>query len=288
MTQHRVAVITGASSGLGKETAKALTNQGWRIIAIGRNPQRCAAAETELREAASMSGAGQLLSFIQADLSLLSEAKRVAGEIASMTDRVDVLVNNAGGMASEKVITSEGLEQNFAANHLGPFVLTNHLLPLLRVAASDSPKGSVRIINTSSDASEMIPTLNLDDMQNLENYRSGLAYCSGKLANVLHARALAGMLEADGIVAHSMHPGAVDTNFFSHVPAETKEHVAGLDKMSVEQGADTLIWLATADEPGHCSGVYWHQRAVRAHNPVVDDEGFVARFWQETEKLVSC
>ena len=131
---HRVAVVTGASSGIGKETAKALAAQGWHVIALGRDPSRTVAAEAEIRAAAT----GQV-DMIRADLSLIAEAERAADAIAALTSRIDILINNAGGMASRMVMTSEGLEQNFAGNHLGPFVLTNRLLPLLRAAAADAP-----------------------------------------------------------------------------------------------------------------------------------------------------
>src|SRR5579871_1675446 len=151
--RQRVAVITGASSGIGKETAKALAAQGWRVITIGRDPERCAAAEKEIR-AASSTGK---VDMIRADLALMADAARAAREVAALTDRVDVLVNNAGGMAKCRVITPEGYEANFASNHLGPFLLTARLTPLLRRAAADAPRGSVRVINSSSDASEMIP-----------------------------------------------------------------------------------------------------------------------------------
>jgi NAD(P)-dependent dehydrogenase (short-subunit alcohol dehydrogenase family) len=161
---QRVAVVTGASSGIGKETAKALAAQGWRVIAVGRDPGRSAAAETEIRAASS----GGRVDMIRADLALMAEAARTASDITRLTDRIDVLVNNAGGMAKQKVITAEGYEENFAGNHLGPFLLTNRLLPLLRRAAANAPRGSVRIINTSSDASEMTPGLPWDDLQNLD------------------------------------------------------------------------------------------------------------------------
>lgn len=276
----RIAVVTGASSGIGKEAMKALARGGWRVIGVGRNAERCEASEREVREA------GGDVTMLRADLSLLEEAERLAEEIGTRTNRVHLLLNNAGGMASEQVTTSEGYEQNFAANHLGPFVLTNRLLPLLLRAVEDAPEGMVRIINTSSDAGEMIPSLDLDDMQNLRNWSVGAAYCTGKLANVLHARALAERLKDKGIVVHSYHPGAVDSNFFSYASPEAQERYKAVPKRSVAEGADTLIWLATAEEPGQSTGRYWHDRAEREPHPLATDGVFVSRFWEASEALV--
>ena len=280
---QRVAVVTGASSGIGKETAKALAAQGWRVIGVGRNPERSAAAEAEIR-AASSSGA---VDMIRANLALMADAARVAREIGTLTNRIDLLVNNAGGMARAMVMTSEGYEENYAGNHLGPFLLTNKLLPLLRRAAVDAPPGSVRILNTASDASEMIPALNWDDLQNLDRYSPGAAYCSAKLANVMFARGLAKRLAGDGIVTHAMHPGAVDSNFITHADEGTQARIRTYDSVSVEEGADTLIWLATADEPGESSGGYFYKRKPRVPNPLVEDDDAVERLWEESEKLVS-
>jgi NAD(P)-dependent dehydrogenase (short-subunit alcohol dehydrogenase family) len=279
----RVAVVTGASSGIGKETAKALAAEGWQVIAIGRNAERSAAAEKEIRAVSS----GAKVDMLVADLSLLAKAAQAARDIAALTDRVHVLVNNAGGMAAGKVITSEGFEENFAGNHLGPFLLTLRLLPLLRRAAQDAPRGSVRIINTSSDASEMISGLPWDDLQNLGNFNPGAAYCNTKLANVLFARGLAGRLADDGIVAHAMHPGVVDSNFITHASPTTQAYIRTLASVTPRQGADTLIWLATAEEPGQSSGGYYYLRAPRAPNPIVNDEVAVSRLWEESEELLA-
>ncbi len=279
---RRVAVVTGASSGLGKETAKALVAQGWYVIAIGRDPGRSVAAEQEIR-AACRDGK---VDMIRANLALMADAARVAQEIAALTDRLDVLVNNAGGMAKERVITAEGYEENFAGNHLGPFLLTIRLLPLLRHAAADAPRGSVRIINTSSIAGEWVKVLPWDDLQMLDNYDAGQAYCRSKLANALFARGLAKRLAGDGIVAHSMHPGVVDTGFITHADESTQAHIRTIPALTPEQGADTLIWLATAEEPGQSSGGYFYKRKPRAPNPLVDDDACVERLWEESDKLV--
>lgn len=280
--RQRVAVVTGASSGIGKEVAKALVAQGWRVLATGRDPARMASAETEIAEAAQ----GGSVEMLRADLSLIADADRLAREIAARTDRLDLLVNNAGGMTDRLEMTGEGLEANFAGNHLGPFALTQGLEPLLRKAAADAPAGATRIVMTASDASEMGLPIDFDDMQNLGRFNPGLAYCTGKLANVLFARALASRLAGVGIVAHAMAPGATDTPFFSNAPAETQAYTRDLPKLTVAEGADTLIWLALGEEAGRSSGGYWEKRAPRPPHPQVDDPAAVERFWQESERLV--
>jgi len=275
-----VAVVTGASSGIGKEVAKTLAGQGWRVIGIGRDARRSAAAAAEIGEV------GEVV-FLRADLSLMEDAARVAGEIAALTDRVDLLVNNAGGMAKEQIITAEGFDENFASNHLGPFLLTAKLLPLLRHAAQTAPKGSVRILNTSSDASEMIPSLPWDDLQLLNSFNSGRSYCNVKLANVMFARGLAKRLAADGIVVHAMHPGFVDSNFINNAPEQSKAYMLTLQGQTPAQGADTLVWLATSEEGGQSSGGYFYQRKPRAPNPFAEDEANVDRLWSESETLLA-
>jgi NAD(P)-dependent dehydrogenase (short-subunit alcohol dehydrogenase family) len=161
------------------------------------------------------------------------------------------------------------------------------LLPLLRRAAANNPAGSVRIINTSSDASEMIRGLPWEDLQMLDNFTAGAAYCHGKLANVLFARGLATRLASYGIIAHAMHPGVVDSNFISHADERTQARIRTFEAQTPMQGADTLIWLATAEEPGRTSGGYYCQRKPRTPNPVVEDDAYVARLWEESEKLVA-
>jgi len=277
----RVVVVTGASSGIGKAVAVTLAALEWRVIALGRNPERSAAAAQDVR-AASPTGT---VDMIIADLALLAEARRAAGEIADLTDHIDLLINNAGGMAREKVITPEGLEQNFAGNHLGPFLLTHLLLPLLRRAAQQSTPGSVRIINTSSDASEMVEGLPWDDLQALDNYTPGAAYCHGKLANVLFARGLAKRLAGEGIVAHAVHPGTVDSNFVAHVDERTRAYMQTLESVTPKHAAANLVWLATAGEPGRSSGGYYYGREPRKPNPFVEDDSAVERLWAESEKL---
>jgi NAD(P)-dependent dehydrogenase (short-subunit alcohol dehydrogenase family) len=283
--RQRVAVITGASSGIGLVCAETLASQGWRIIALGRDPARTAVAEAQIRAAG---GAGVQLDVIRADLSVMQEVVGAANEITARFDRIDVLLNNAGGTAKEKVVTVEGNEATFAGNHLGHFVLTNRLLPLLRTAAANSRPGETRIVNVSSAAHAHSAGLNWNDLQMLENFVPIAAYCNAKLSNILFTRALATRLAGSGIVVHAMHPGIVSTNFINHADQGTQDYYRRKsDLLSADRGADTLIWLATAVEPGKTTGKYYYERAVTATSPAADDIDAAERLWRESEKITA-
>jgi len=283
--KSHVAVVTGASSGIGKEAARALAGRGWKVIGLGRNSERCAEAEAEIR---AQSDRGVQVNMIQADLSLMSDTTRAVKEIEKLTDRVNVLLNNAGGLTSERRITPEGNETTFASNHLGHFLLTTRLLPLLQAAVADSPPGATRIVNVSSSGHESCDGLDWNDLQMKDDFNSGNAYCRAKLANILFARQLAKRLAADGIVAHSMHPGVVSSNFANHGDEAMQRYIGTLEDVSQcpEVAADTLIWLATAEEPGKSSGQYFYQRKNIPPSPAAQDDAAAERLWRESEKLI--
>ncbi|MFM5930640.1 MAG: SDR family NAD(P)-dependent oxidoreductase [Novosphingobium sp.] len=271
-----MAVITGASAGVGLAAAKALAAEGWQVIAVGRNADRCAAAEAELRRSAP----GAEITMLRADLSLMAEAAKLAETISGMVDCIDLLANNAGGMIPEAAFTAEGLEECFAGNHLGPFVLTTRLLPLLLKAPQP------RVINTSSDGSEMIPGMNWDDLQDPLRVSPGAAYCSGKLANVIFAAELARRYGGQGLIAASFHPGTVASNFFAHVPEVTRAHTDALDKITPDEGAQTLLWLNAQPADALVNGGYYHRCAPRVPNPTAHDPANGARLWDLSEELV--
>lgn len=285
-TNTRVAVITGASSGIGKETAKTLLQQGWRVIGVGRDPERCAAAEAEIRQQLPDAP----FELLRADLALMADTARAANDIIARTHRIDVLLNNAGGMAKEQVMTSEGNEATFAGNHLGHFLLTTRLLPLLQATAATLPRGAVRIVNVSSLANESCKGLDWDDLQMINNFNAAAAYCRVKFANILFTRELAKRFAGDGIVAHAMHPGVVSSNFITHTDEATQHFIRTQRKdvsVTPEVGADTLIWLATAAEPANSTGNYFYQRTESAVNPAALDDAAAARLWDESNKLVA-
>ncbi|HEX4376516.1 MAG TPA: SDR family NAD(P)-dependent oxidoreductase [Steroidobacteraceae bacterium] len=282
--QPRVAVITGASSGVGLSAARTLASQGWRVIGTGRDPQRTATAAAQLQAVARPGAPGNM---IRVDLALLADAARAAEQIRSLTDRIDVLINNAGGTARERVITSEGNEATFTGNHLGHFVLTRQLLPLLQRSAADAPRGATRIINVSSRAHETAPGLDWDNLQMIEHFVPIKAYCNAKLANLLFTRVLSEQLSRDGIVTHAMHPGIVDSNFINHADDGTKNYLATMPMVSSDEAADTVVWLATAPEPGATTNGYYYQRQPAFSTDAAKDAASALRLWRESEKLAA-
>jgi NAD(P)-dependent dehydrogenase (short-subunit alcohol dehydrogenase family) len=271
-----VAVVSGASAGVGKAAAKALAGLGWQVIGIGRDPDRSRAAATS-----------DSVHFIRADLALMSEVMRVADEVLALTTRLDVLINNAGGVRDRLVITDEGNEATFAANHLAAFLLTRQLMPPLRAASAIGPKGSVRVIGVSSTGHSACAGFHWDDLQLLGRFTTGGAYCQAKLANILFTRELARRAAPDGIIAQVMHPGVVDSNFVSHCDPGMQAYMKTLETVTPEAAARTLVWLATAAEAGENSGRYFHDCEALTPSPAALDDASAMRLWQESDALLA-
>ena len=278
-----VAVVTGASSGIGKSTAGRLAALGWQVIGVGRDRQRCAAAEPEIAAAARAGGGCAML---RADFTVMAEVTRVADEIASRTARLDVLINNAGGVRDRQIITAEGTEATFAANHLAPFLLTRELMPLLEVSAASRPPGTTRVIAVSSSAHRVVEQLDWDDLQGFNQSHPTLLYCRAKLANILFTRELARRVRPAGIAAQAMHPGAVASNFASHGDAAMQAHMAAAPTVAPDEPAETLAWLATDPEGGRDSGRYFYRKAEETPAGAAQDAAAAARLWRETEALL--
>lgn len=283
MIDRPVAVVTGASAGVGLATAKALLAIGWRIIGTGRDAERCARAQTELQRIAADPALAVVL---QADLAEMPEVVALAKDICSLTQRVDTLINNAGGACADYRLTSEGNEYTLAGNHFGHFLLTQQLLPTLRATAKMRGEGAVRVISVSSTGHEYAPTTNWEDLTQPQAYVPGQAYCRAKLANILFTRELARRVAADGIVAHAMHPGVVASNFISHLDDTMRAHMETLDGDPPEVPAKTLVWLATDPEPGRCSGLYWHDCKPVEPSATAKDDDQAAQLWAVSEAVV--
>ena len=275
----KTAVVTGASAGIGRVVARELARAGWRVIAQGRDPARSAAALAEIRAAAPAAE----VDMIEADLSSMAEVDRFARAVAGLTDRIDVLANNAGFVPARRVVTADGLEQCFAANHLAPFLLTNRLLPLLKAAGPGA-----QIINTASVAHTFVKDMRWDDLQMAGKFSPGDAYAQSKLANILHARALAERLKGDGIRANAVHPGLVASNFPSHGDwlVRTMYLLSRPFQLTSEQGADTILWLAQGGAP-EVTGEYFVKRKVAKTTPAAQSREGAERLWTVSEELVT-
>lgn len=279
----KVAVITGASSGVGRATAIALAAKGWRIIGQGRDSARCNQASAEIWSAAAFEAQVDIL---RADLTLLSDVAHLAEQILALTDEIHVLINNAGGVRDRMIITPEGNEATFAGNHLGPFYLTNLLLPTMRRTASASSPGSVRVINVSSSGHERSQGIDWDDLQQTNNWVSGKNYCLAKLCNLLFTRELAKRITPYGMIAHAMHPGEVASNFTSHATPEMRALTQHTIRVAPETPARTLQWLATDAAVGARTGRYFFDHAEVAPSSLALDDVVAERLWRESERLV--
>lgn len=282
---QRVAVITGASSGIGLETAKAFAAMGWHVIGTGRNRQRSAAAEVDIR--AELSGTGKL-DFLRGDMALMAETLRIANEIKALAPRIDVLINNAGGVRDKRYVTSEACEETFTANHLAPFLLTRELLPLLKAATATGQPGDVRVLATSSRAYMNAQSMNWDDLQNLVGpFRAGEVYCQVKLANSLFSHELARCLAADGIACHALIPGPVHTNFASHGDDALQSHMKDAEGLTPAEVAKTLVWMATDPAVGLPGGRHFYKMAQLEIMPHANDDTAAARLWAESEAILA-
>ena len=270
---RKTAIVTGASAGVGLAAARRLLALGWRVIGVGRDAGRCTAAEAELMS--------PHFTMLRADLSSLEATARLAETIRAVAPRIDALLNNAGGTQAERRVTSEGHETTFAANHLGPFLLTTKLLPALGQGA--------RVIAVSSTGHERCPGMNWDDLNFSHDWASGRAYCQAKLANILFTRELARRHGAKGLVAHAMHPGVVDSNFASHCEPGMQAYIESIQHQAVppEVPARTLVWLASGIAPGQVNGRYYHDMAEAAPSAAAQDDSAARKLWAVSEALVA-
>jgi NAD(P)-dependent dehydrogenase (short-subunit alcohol dehydrogenase family) len=269
-------VVTGATSGIGEIAAIRLAEQGARIVFTARDEKRGAATLEKLKRANDASEHVVHL----ADLSLITEQKRVAGVIAG-EPRIDVLINNAGALFNKRVETSEGLENTFALNHMSYFTITNLLLPRLK----ESP--GARIVSVASGAHRGAK-LDFDDLQSRRNYRGFAIYSKSKLCNILFNRALAKRLAGTGMTANCLHPGFVATRFGDQsggLVQRLVKVVKPIGAISPEEGAKTIIYLASSADVALVSGEYFYQCKVAMPTAEAQNDADAERLWQESEKI---
>ncbi|BCS99154.1 hypothetical protein DSLASN_47860 [Desulfoluna limicola] len=244
---RQTVVLTGATAGIGKAAALGLAQRGARLTFIARNRDKALATQKELIQKTG----NKTIDFYIADLSLMADVTRVAKEILNDKPIVDVLINNAGALFSEHAETPEGLERSFAINLLGPFILTRLLLKGLESAKSP------RIVNVSSGGM-YTQKVHVDDMEmRCQPYDGATAYAWAKRSLVILTELWADQLKH--IAVHAMHPGWVDTQGLAASLPRFHKRIRPLLR-TPEQGSDTIVWLASAMEPGQCSGLFWLDR----------------------------
>ncbi|CAA9439122.1 MAG: hypothetical protein AVDCRST_MAG78-2286 [uncultured Rubrobacteraceae bacterium] len=272
----KVVLITGGTSGIGKAAATALAAMGANVIVTGRSKERGEGAVEEIRRESG----SETVSLMLADLGVQAEVRRLAEEFEERYDRLDVLVNNAGLVQSERTETSDGIETQLAVNHLAPFLLTNLLLDLLKKSAPS------RIITVSSDGHRW-GKMDLDDLQSKRRYRAFPVYGMTKLANIMFTHELAERLEGTGVTANTLHPGGVNTNFGNNNSGLTTLLFRAFKPFmrSPEQGADTVIYLASSPEVEGMTGKYLADRKVKAPSDAAYDETTRKRLWEASEEL---
>ncbi|MBL8720365.1 MAG: SDR family oxidoreductase [Myxococcales bacterium] len=272
----KICVVTGANTGIGKETARGLASRGATVILACRDAQKGEAARADL----AASTGRQDLRVIPLDLADLDSVRAFVATLRAELPRIDVLVNNAGVWTTQRGTTKQGFETTFGVNHLGTFLLTNELLPLLEA----SPAG--RVVTLSSSL-HYRGKMQWDDLQSEKRRFSGpTAYNQSKLANVLFTLALARRLAGTKVSAFAVHPGVVATELARSYP-KLLVKVFHLFLLSPEQGATCSLHAATAPELEGQTGLYFEKSRPRTPSARARDEEAQERLWRLSEQLVA-
>jgi retinol dehydrogenase-12 len=274
--QGRTFLVTGASSGIGRALSEALAVRGGRVVLAGRSPERTLPVVESIRRGAPQAEAR----FLEMDLSDFGSVRRAAAAFLDDGLPLDVLVNNAG-IAGTYALSADGFDLTYATNHLGPFLLTNLLLPRLRESRA------ARIVNVSSAANFQIRSLDWSVLDRRSHpKRSGfMDYAMTKLMNVMHAKELARRLTGSVVTTYSLHPGTVASNIWRALP-RSLQWLLKLFMQSIEQGAQTPLYCATAPDLAGVSGRYYNRCREARSNPLADNPAFGRALWARSESAV--
>jgi NAD(P)-dependent dehydrogenase (short-subunit alcohol dehydrogenase family) len=278
----KVVVITGGNSGIGKETAVELARMGAQVVIAARNPSRAAAAVKEVRE---RTRAGDRVETIPLDLASFASVQGFAGAFTDAHDRLDVLVNNAGGALAKRIVTEDGHESQFQVNHLSHFLLTNLLRDTLVHSAP------ARVVNIASDAHKGAKHgLDFDDLDwERRRYRGLKAYSETKLMNILFTRALAERWGDTGVTSNCVHPGFVASKFGKDGDLGWWGNI-GMPltrpfQISEQQGAITSVYVASSPDVDGMTGLYFVKCKVMGPEPPALDDDAAARLWEISAML---
>jgi retinol dehydrogenase 14 len=277
----KICIVTGANSGIGKETALGLARMGARVVMVCRNAEKGKAALEEIRRESGSSHVDLLI----ADMSSQASVRALAEQIQRKYPRLDVLVNNAGGAAPARTLSADGIEMTLATNHLGAALLTLLLLDLLKASAP------ARIVNVSSSEAQHPARLDTNDLQFERRKYSGIAaYRQSKLLMNAFTFELARRLAGTGVTANCLHPGAVATNIWNPdlLPLLIGKLIVAVVKpflLKSKQGAAVSLYLATSPDVAQVSGEYFVKSRPAKSNPLSRDPKLMAEVWLCTEKM---
>ena len=277
----RTCLITGASGGIGKETAVALATLGATVVMVSRDSERGKAALADVRR---RSGGSNNVHLMLADLASLQAVRSLASEFQQGHQQLHVLVNNAGALNSKLSLTKDGFETTFGVNHLAHFLLTSLLLDLLKASAPS------RIVNVSSSAHTR-GAIDFDGLRGERKYAGIAAYSQSKLANVLFSNELARRLEGTGVTANSLHPGVIRSGFGHNNSGiwgalfGVFHAVARPFLLTPEQGAQTSIYLASSPDVEGVTGKYFAKSKQTQSSDRSHDTDLAQRLWQVSEEL---
>ncbi|HSW68335.1 MAG TPA: SDR family oxidoreductase [Bacteroidales bacterium] len=278
MNKDSIVLITGANSGIGKATAINLAKTGAKVVMLCRNKDRGQIALQEVMKASL----NQNVELMICDLGSLSNIREFTAAFKSRYPRLDVLINNAGVILPGYNITSDGFELQFGVNHIGHFLLTTELLPLLEAA------GNARIINVSSGAHK-IGKIYFDDVNLSKNYSFWRAYAQSKLANVLFTYSLAEKLKNSTVTVNCVHPGAVATQLGVNRDTGFGKWIKRILQpffLTPEKGAETIIYLATQMENPTITGKYFVRKKLRPSSKLSYRKDLADRLWQLSEQMI--
>ena len=276
--KDKVCLITGATSGIGKATAMALARMEATVVIHGRNPQKCEAVVNAIRQETGNPHVETLV----ADLASLQDTRRLAQEFKARQLQLHVLVNNAGLSLRRRMESRDGYELMFAVNHLAHFLLTNLLLDTI-VASAPS-----RIVNVSSGLHKY-SKLDFTDLQMKRKFSAMRGYGVSKLANIMFTNELARRLAGQGVTVNAMNPGMTATNIGMEeggVFSASKKLMDRIMGHSAEQGADTVVFLATSSDVARVSGKYFEKRKATGSSAITHDEDACRKLWEISAELV--
>ncbi|TVR81439.1 MAG: SDR family oxidoreductase [Chitinophagaceae bacterium] len=271
MQTQKKAIVTGATSGIGKETVKALLNKDYQVIVPARNMEKAEDCLTYWNE----NDNGNNIDLMYCDLASLQSVREFSANYIKNHKTLDLLVNNAGIMDSKRVLSNEGHERMLAVNHLAPFLLTGLLIDIM-------PAGS-RIVNVASEA-HRAASFNATDINHAKGYNAFRVYGHSKLCNILFTNKLSEKLKNKSITVNSLHPGFVSTGLFENINSFLKK-ILSFFMIDAQKGAQTTIYLSLSDEVTDVTGKYFVKCKAKRPSRAALSQDNTNKLWVISEEL---